>query len=177
MRAATSLAVISSQTKKKMNKHIITNFLLAAFLLVSGYSYGQDQKATDDKILSEYFAKNKIKATKTASGLYYVIHKQGIGENAKVGQQVSMLYYGYLLDGKRFDGNMDKNYTPVGEPFSFPLGAHRVISGWDEGVQLLNKGARATLYLPSGLAYGPNGVGPIPPNAILAFDVEVAAIN
>ena len=88
-----------------------------------------------------------------------------------------MLYYGYTLDGQKFDANMDKNYTPTGNPFTFNLGTHMVIAGWDEGIQLLNKGCGATLYLPSGLAYGPRGNGPIKPNAVLAFDVEVVSMS
>lgn len=157
--------------------NILKGMFVAAFIFVAGVAYAQDQKAMDDKILTEYFAKNKIKATKTSSGLYYVITKTGTGANARAGQNVSMLYYGHFLDGKRFDGNMDANYKPTGNPITFSLGAHQVITGWDEGIQLLNMGCRATLYLPSGLAYGANAVGPIPPNSVLVFDVEVAGIN
>ena len=158
-----------------MTKTIFGSLLFVLITLTVTAVKAQDQKAVDDKILAEYFAKNHIKATKTSSGLYYTINKKGNGPNAKVGQQVTMLYYGYFLDGKRFDGNMDKDYKPAGNPFTFPLGMHRVITGWDEGVQLLNPGCRATLYLPSGLAYGPSGSGPIPPNAVLAFDVELVS--
>lgn len=160
-----------------MLKKLMTITLVLASVLFANVSMAQDPKTIDDKLLTDYFAKNNIKATKTASGLYYVIHKKGTGDNAKAGQSVSMLYYGHFLDGKRFDGNMDANYNPVGNPFTFVLGAHQVISGWDEGVALLNKGTRATLYLPSSLGYGPNNVGPIPPNSVLAFDVEVADIK
>lgn len=160
-----------------MIKNVLTCFLFLTTLLASGSLFAQDQKAIDEKLLTEYFAKNNIKATRTASGLYYTINKKGDGPNAKVGMNVTMRYYGYTLDGKRFDGNMDKNYNPAGNPFTFSLGAHQVIAGWDEGVQLLNKGCRATLYLPSGIAYGQRGVGPIPPNAVLAFDVELEGMS
>lgn len=158
-----------------MFKTVVASMLFVVAACAVTKSSAQDQKAIDDKILTEYFAKNHIKATKTPSGLYYTINKPGVGPKAKVGQQATMLYYGYFLDGKPFDGNMDKNYVSAGNPFTFPLGAHRVIAGWDEGVQLLNPGCRATFYLPSGLAYGPNGGGRIPPNAILAFDVELVS--
>jgi len=164
-----------------MTRNVLVSVFALFMVLLAGNSIAQssDQQGKDDKILNDYFAKNNIKATKTPSGLYYVINRKGTGENAKPGQQVTMLYYGYFLDGKMFDGNMDKSYNPAAgkRPFTFPLGAGRVIRGWDEGVQLLNKGCRATLYLPSGIAYGPNGGGPIPPNSVLAFDVEVESIQ
>jgi FKBP-type peptidyl-prolyl cis-trans isomerase len=161
-----------------MFKTTLTSLLFICSFLIADKSFAQDQKAIDEKILTNYFAKNKIRALRTPSGLYYTINKRGEGDNAKVGQTITMLYYGYTLDGKRFDGNIDKNYTPAGNPFKFNLGARQVIAGWDEGVQLLNKGCRATLYLPSSLAYGARGAGTaIPPNAVLAFDVELVSMQ
>jgi len=162
-----------------MTKTIMTSLLFICSFFAANMGFAQDQKAIDDKIMNEYFTKNHIKAIKTPSGLYYTINKPGTGDNAKPGMQVTMLYYGYTLDGKRFDGNMEKDtYKPVGTPFTFGLGAHQVIAGWDEGVALLNKGCRATLYLPSGLAYGTRGAGgAIPPNAVLAFDVELVSMS
>lgn len=161
-----------------MIKATLTSLLYICSFLIAEKSFAQDQKAIDEKILTDYFAKNNIKATRTSSGLYYTINKKGEGDNAKVGQSVTMLYYGYTLDGKRFDGNMDKSYKQTGNPFTFNLGSHQVIAGWDEGVQLLNKGCRATLYLPSDLAYGTRGAGSaIPPNAVLAFDVELESMQ
>ena len=160
-----------------MTKTILGSLLLVCTMFVSYKSKAQSQSAIDDKILTEYFAKNKIKATKTPSGLYYTISKKGTGENAKAGQQVSMNYVGKFLDGKVFDGNVDDNYKPVNgrDLLRFQLGVRQVISGWDEGIQLMNPGTRGTLYIPSGLAYGPNGRGPIGPNAILMFNVELVA--
>jgi len=138
------------------------------------------QMPVDDKILQDYFTKNNIKATKTASGLYYVINKPGKGDNAKAGQLVSMNYIGKTIDGKQFDANVDENFQPLKDKqlFTFPLGQGRVIKGWDEGVQLLNKGSKATLYVPSPLGYGPRGAGAdIPPNTVLVFNVEVVDIK
>ena len=138
------------------------------------------QKLNEDRELKEYFAKHNIQATKTESGMYYSISREGTGENAKPGQNVTMHYLGKLLNGKVFDSNMDSTFTatPGKAPFTFPLGQHRVIAGWDEGVQLLKKGSRGTFYLPSYLAYGERGAGgSIPPNAILIFDVEVMDIQ
>ena len=150
----------------------IKTLFLACTLLFAYTGFAQDQKTTDDQILKEYFTKNHIKATKTASGLYYVITKKGTGANAKKGQTVSMSYLGKFLDGKKFDGNVDDNFKNL-RPLQFQLGVGQVVPGWDEGIQLLNPGTRATLYLPSGIGYGPGGRGPIPPNTIMMFDVEL----
>jgi len=157
-----------------MQKTILSAVLLICTLMVSSIGFAQDQKSIDDKILTDYFAKNKIKASKTASGLYYVIHKQGSGENARAGQKVSMKYFGKFLDGRKFDANMDENYT-CANPLVFTLGIGQVIKGWDEGIQLLNPGTRASLYIPSAIGYGPSGRGPIPPNTIMVFDVELVS--
>ena len=131
------------------------------------------QAGTDDKIITEYLAKNNITAQKTASGLYYVISKPGTGANATAGQTVKVMYTGKLLDGKVFDSNIDPQFQHA-EPLEFPLGKGNVIPGWDEGIALLNKGAKATLFVPSPMAYGAQGNGGmIAPNSILMFDVEL----
>jgi FKBP-type peptidyl-prolyl cis-trans isomerase len=134
------------------------------------------QIGVDDKIITDYLAKNNIKATKTASGLYYKIDVPGTGENAKAGQKVTVNYTGKTLDGKPFDSNVDPAFQHV-SPFSFVLGMGQVIKGWDEGVALLKKGGKGTLYIPSTLAYGAQGAGAaIKPNTVLMFDVEVTDI-
>jgi len=131
----------------------------------------------DDKTLKAYFAKNKLKPTKTASGLYYTIKKQGTGAAIKKNSKVSMNYTGKLLDGTPFDSNIDSNFHHV-TPLEFNAGMGNVIKGWDEGVMLLKKGSKATFYIPSGLAYGSHGAGGIiGPNAILTFDVEVVKVE
>lgn len=152
-------------------------FLLMAFVFTAS---AQDQAAKDETILKDYFAKYHIKAKRTASGLYYVIHKKGSGVNAKPGDQVGLNYYGHFLDGKKFDSNVDEQGNPVPgrSLLTFTLGTGAVIQGWEEGIALLNKGCKATLYLPSGLAYGPSGRGAlIPPNSILVFDVALLNID
>lgn len=156
-----------------MIKSFVTGFLLLGSLFAATTSFAQTQKEIDDKILNEYFKKNKINATQTPSGVYYVVTKKGKGENAKPGQTVSMKYLGTFLDGKRFDGNMDEKFEMTRNPFNFKLGQGQVIRGWDEGIQYFNPGSQGYLYLPSGLAYGPAAMGPIPANAILVFQIEV----
>ena len=106
--------------------------------------------------------------------------KVGKGAEAKAGQYVSVHYTGWLYDaaapdhkGSKFDSSRDR-----GTPFNFPLGAGRVIQGWDQGVQGMKVGGQRTLVIPSNLGYGARGAGGvIPPNATLLFDVELLGVN
>ncbi|RYD56046.1 MAG: peptidylprolyl isomerase [Sphingobacteriales bacterium] len=135
------------------------------------------QKDMDDRMLQEYFSKNGLAPQKTASGLYYIIEKQGSGATPTQGQIVTVNYTGKTLDGKTFDSNVDPQFQHV-QPFEFAAGAGQVIRGWDEGIMLLNKGSKAKFFIPSTLAYGPQSPGPgIDANAILMFDVEVTNIK
>ncbi|MEY4082977.1 MAG: hypothetical protein RL483_346 [Pseudomonadota bacterium] len=104
----------------------------------------------------------------------------GKGDEAKPGQQVSVHYTGWLFDpskadgkGKKFDSSVDR-----GQPFSFPLGAGRVIAGWDKGFAGMKVGGKRTLVIPSDMGYGARGAGGvIPPNATLMFDVELLGVR
>ncbi len=106
---------------------------------------------------------------KTESGLEYVIHEKGSGPLPKIGKNVSVNYYGVL----KSDGSMFDNSFKRGQTFTFPLGQGRVIKGWDEGVALLPIGSKATLFIPSGLAYGATERPGIPANSDLVFYIEV----
>lgn len=135
------------------------------------------QNEVDDKILQEYFTKNNLHPTKTASGLYYIMEQEGVGASPAKGQAVTVNYTGRTLDGKVFDSNVDPALGHP-EPFTFILGAGQVIDGWDEGVALMKKGGKAKVYIPSSMAYGEQGREPhIAKNAILMFDIEVTNIE
>lgn len=137
----------------------------------------QAQIAKDEQTLKQYFTKNNIKAQKHLSGLYYKINKVGTGDTARAGQKVTVNYTGRTIEGKTFDSNVDTAFKHV-EPFSFVLAQGQVIPGWDIGVGLLKKGSKATLYIPSALAYGERSPSPdIPANGILIFEVEVTDIG
>lgn len=106
---------------------------------------------------------------KTQSGLFYTITKSGSGDEPKQGATVSVHYRGMLVDGTVFDSSYQRN-----QPIEFTLGVGQVIPGWDEGIQLLQKGAAARFVIPSHLAYGSSGAGGvIPPDATLIFEVEL----
>lgn len=132
------------------------------------------QAEIDEQKLQAYFKTNNINARRTASGLYYTIDRAGRGSAVNKGEKVSVNYTGKTLDGKVFDSNIDPSFMHV-EPFTFILGMGNVIKGWDEGVSLMNRGTKCTLYIPSRLAYGKHSPDPrkIPDNAIMIFDIEV----
>ncbi len=127
----------------------------------------------DIEIIENFLKENNISAQSTESGLRYVIDAEGTGDYPQPGQNVSVHYTGTLMDGTKFDSSLDRN-----EPLSFPIGQNRVIQGWDEGIALLKKGGKGTLYIPSPLAYGPRGAGGmIGPNSVLKFEVELVDIE
>jgi peptidylprolyl isomerase len=122
-------------------------------------------------------AQNTGTAVTTPSGLKIVDTKVGTGPSPKPGQICVMHYTGWLYEngqkGKKFDSSLDR-----GEPFEFPIGQHRVIAGWDEGVATMKVGGKRTLIIPPALGYGARGAGGvIPPNATLIFDVELLEVK
>tara|TARA_B100000674_G_scaffold430224_1_gene386685 strand:+ start:553 stop:1170 length:618 start_codon:yes stop_codon:yes gene_type:complete len=109
----------------------------------------------------------------TASGLKITELNLGDGAEAAAGQTVVVHYRGTLENGKQFDASYDRV-----TPFSFPLGAGRVIKGWDEGVVGMKVGGKRKLVIPPDLAYGSRGAGGvIPPNATLTFEVELLDVK
>lgn len=173
----------------------------AILLIPSGLAYGSNASATipansvirfeielvdlnptfavpDDGLITRYLTKNNITtAQKQASGLYFVpttVNTAGVPVTA--GKTVSVLYTGKLLNGTVFDATSQRNNVP----FSFVVGAtpKNVIAGFDEGVSLMRKGEKATLLIPSALAYGASGSGnSIGPNTVLIFDIEVVDVK
>ena len=128
-------------------------------------------------IVSPADAQTAGKSMTTPSGLQIIDTKVGTGASPKTGQICVMHYTGWLYEngakGKKFDSSVDR-----GQPFEFPIGTHRVIAGWDEGVATMKVGGKRTLIIPPALAYGSNGAGGvIPPNATLIFDVELLGVK
>ena len=108
----------------------------------------------------------------TNSGLQYEDLAEGTGQAAAAGDTVEVHYTGWLKDGKKFDSSLDRR-----APFSFKLGAGKVIKGWDEGVAGMKPGGKRKLVIPAALGYGARGAaGVIPANAELTFEVELLKI-
>ena len=123
---------------------------------------------------------HKISITNSAVSFQKIDMMVGEGEAAKAGQTVSVHYTGWLYEpaatdkhGTKFDSSVDR-----GQPFEFPLGAGRVIKGWDQGVEEMKVGGKRTLIIPPEMGYGARGAGRvIPPNATLIFDVELLGVE
>ncbi len=115
---------------------------------------------------------NMQKEEMTTKELKKEVLKEGTGEKAENGDSVSVHYTGFLQDGTKFDSSVDR-----GTPFTFRLGEGSVIKGWDLGVLGMKVGEKIRLTIPPELAYGPRGVGAIPPNSTLIFEIELLKIE
>jgi FKBP-type peptidyl-prolyl cis-trans isomerase len=129
----------------------------------------------DDNLFKRYLTKNSITtAQKQASGLYFIPTVSApSGTPVKSGSTVSVLYTGRLLNGTVFDATSQRGNVP----YTFIVGSGSSIAGFNEGVSLMRKGEKATLLLPSALAYGTNGSAGIAPNTPLIFDIEVVDVK
>ena len=160
-------------TKNGTANNFDANAIFAPALIEAKKIEEQKKKIAEEqaKLNEELLKKYTEGTTQTDSGLRYIITQDGTGDTPYPGQAVRVHYTGYFLDGKQFDSSIDK------EPIEFILGARRVIPGWEEGIQLLNIGAKATLIIPPELGWGSRGAGSvIPPNATTIFDVELIEI-
>lgn len=150
----------------------IVVFILAAFFIYrtwTNHKAGEENFAAGQAFLVEN-AKRETVVT-TESGLQYEILQKGEGtEHPTATSKVKVHYHGTLIDGTVFDSSVDR-----GEPISFKL--NQVIKGWQEGLTYMTVGDKFRLYIPSPLAYGKNGTGPIPPAASLIFEVELLEIQ
>lgn len=144
-----------------------------------------EQLAIDLGLIDAYLAENNIEVMSTPSGLRYMFTKEGKGENAAPGNEVSIHYAGYLLDGTLFDSSMESvakannAYTPGRpyEPLTLQAGSGQVIRGWEEAILLMNKGSKMRVWIPSTLAYGPQRRSEvIKENSVLVFDMEMIDI-
>ncbi len=130
--------------------------------------------ATDTPETLSYAADLQVdltQMTQTPTGLYFQDLVPGTGDSVVTGRTVTVHYTGWLPDGTQFDSSVG------GSPFSFRVGGGNVIQGWDEGLIGMRAGGKRKLVIPSHLGYGPEGIGPIPSNATLVFDVELLEIR
>jgi FKBP-type peptidyl-prolyl cis-trans isomerase FkpA len=126
------------------------------------------QKAKEISEITEYFKKDGHSPVPSSDGLFLIITEAGEGVPPSNGKTVNVHYTGKLLNGTVFDSSVER-----GQPFQFKLGQGQVIKGWDLGIALLKPGEKAILGIPSWLAYGARGTGPIPANSPLIFEVQL----
>lgn len=134
------------------------------------YNYTNEKRAEENKA---FFEENKGKegVVETESGLQYKIEVEGEGIAPTEKDTVLVHYTGTLKDGTKFDSSYDRGEEPV------ELVLNRVIKGWSEGISYLKEGGKATLYVPSELAYGERGNRNIPGNSLLIFEVELVKVK
>ncbi len=146
------------------------------------------QKVKTD--MAREFANQVVQTQELPSGLKYLVLAEGEGEKPKVGQMVLVNYAGYLMDGTLFDSNYPKEAERYGvfdprreqgggyEPIPMEYSPEsRLIAGFREGMLHMEVGDKWRLFIPSHLGYGPQGTGPIPPNADLVFDLEIVGLG
>lgn len=160
----TKLEETATKVKKPMGA-------LAEKLYVNYTANPTNQDQLDENALIDYAVDNGLDVTRTASGLYYYIEKEGSGPNFIMGQPCKAHYSGAFLDGKVFDSSYNR-----GKPIFFSVG--QMNAAWNEALQLMNTGTKAKLLIPSRLGYGEKGFpGYVPPNTPLFFDLEIMPLE
>lgn len=143
------------------------SFIILSFLIFSCNKIDTNQDTIDDKIITDYLTAKKIKATKTNTGLYYILDSIGNGKKVNSTNTIYVKYAGKLTNDTIFDQNLNGTY----------LSLKTAINGFREGVSYFNVGGKGRLFIPSKLAYGKNSVGKVPSNSVLIFNIEVIEIQ
>lgn len=131
----------------------------------------QTRQAEESKLLAEYLEKNKITAKPNEQGVYIITTKAGNGPKLEMMQTVKVHYTGKLLDGTTFDSSIGH------DPIEVTIGAGQVIPGWENALSNMSVGQKATVIIPSAMAYGDRGTRGIPPFSPLVFDMEIVSVN
>ncbi len=155
-----------------MNKTLISILVIIAVIgagwyLLKGNKNKTGMNDNQQQVFENILADGKLKV---------VTSVEGSGSASRIGDNVTVNYTGTLVDGTKFDSNIDPAFSHV-EPFSFKLGEGRVIQGWELGVLGMKVGEKRTLTIAPELGYGAASNGIIPANATLIFDVELVAVN
>ncbi|ARV16491.1 FKBP-type peptidyl-prolyl cis-trans isomerase [Polaribacter sp. SA4-12] len=143
------------------------------FILTSCLNSESDKEVTPTEPQTEadilkYIEDNNLNATKTDSGLYYVINNEGTGSRPTSTSNVTVAYKGYFLDGTTFDQSNSSGIS---------FGLNQVIAGWTEGLQLFKEGGDGILLVPYNLGYGAYQYSSIPGGSVLIFDVKLISVN
>ena len=148
-------------------KSYLTLFLFL-FLFISCSKDGDNIEPQTEADIIKYIEDNNLNATRSDSGLYYVIDNEGTGTRPTSSSNVTVAYKGSLLNGTVFDQS-DSN--------GISFGLNQVIKGWTEGITYYKEGGEGILLIPSNLGYGNNGQGSIPGGAVLVFDIKLISVN
>lgn len=149
---------------------VFVGLMIAAFVVVALSAWRKGVKPAIDPAVSAAFLETNRGVqgvTQTASGLQYSVLKAGSGATPTPGDRVRITYIGRLTDGTTFD----RSAAPV------DFGVSDVVPGFSEALQLMPVGSQYRVWIPPSLGYGVRGAGPVPPNAVLVFDIELLAIN
>lgn len=148
-----SLAACTPRSAKNMKEQMVEN--------------PTTQADKDQNLIIDHAVNKKLDLTRHDSGIYYSISNPGEGDaRPGMSSQITAHYAGTLLNGQKFDSSFDRD-----TPLDFKLG--QVVKGWQIAIPLLGKGGKGTFFIPSGLAYGERAAGPIPPNSVLVFEIEL----
>ena len=149
-------------------KYLLTALVSLTLFISCKKESNVDYVSKNEQDIKDYIALEKLNATRTDSGLYYVINDSGTGKNPTAASKVTVAYKGYFIDGNVFDKSDDAG-------ISFNL--DQVIKGWTEGIQYLKPGGSGVLLIPAHLGYGNNNINGIPGGSVLIFDVKLNSIN
>jgi len=150
-----------------MKKYLYLFTLVLLFISCSDKTDTSFEPETEQDII-QYIEDNNLNATRSNSGLYYVINNEGSGTRPTSASNVTVDYKGYFLDGVVFD---ESNSNGI----SFRL--NEVIQGWTEGITYFREGGNGILLVPYNLGYGESGRGSIPGGSVLIFDIRLISVN
>ncbi|MBJ2127098.1 FKBP-type peptidyl-prolyl cis-trans isomerase [Flavobacterium sp. IB48] len=157
-----------------MKKLLAAVFTLTLFISCNStekdtpFTPPKDYSAENDKEITDYLTKNNLTATKSTTGLYYIINEPGTGAQPTATSKVTVAYKGYFTNGSLFDKSTDSGLT-------FPL--NEVIKGWTEGITYFKEGGSGVLLIPAHLGYGSSPRPGIPAGSVLLFDVKLIKVN
>jgi FKBP-type peptidyl-prolyl cis-trans isomerase FkpA len=143
-------------------------YLILSILIFTSCDKETNFEPQTEADIIAYIAANDLNATRTNSGLFYVMNNEGSGARPTSNSNVTVAYKGYFLDGNTFDKSSDEGIS---------FGLNKVISGWTEGIPLFKEGGEGILLVPSNLGYGPSRNGSIPGGAVLVFDIKLIRVN
>ena len=142
--------------------------ILFSLITIVSFTACKEQDEKDQDLIEQYIEDNNLNATRSNSGLYYVINNEGSGARPTSTSNVTVAYKGYFLDGVVFDESSSSGIS---------FGLNQVIQGWTEGITYFKEGGDGILLIPYNLGYGESGRGSIPGGSVLIFDIRLLSVN